>query len=207
MEPVVVIDFETTGLSPEHGARATEIAAVLVRNGQVVDRYQSLMNAGQRIPPFIQSLTGITNSMIRAAPPAAQVMAEVADFVGDYPLVAHNASFDRKFWQQNSRASATRRSAPSSARCWSHAGSFRELPTTNSGRGHLRKPSCDRPPPPCAGGCRDGRPPTLFLERRLVEQFRLGAVSYELLQRIQRASRSRSPSVHKDIKRKRGRRD
>jgi DNA polymerase III subunit epsilon len=99
MEPVVVIDFETTGLSPEHGARATEIAAVLVRNGQVVDRYQSLMNAGQRIPPFIQSLTGITNSMIRAAPPAAQVMAEVADFVGDYPLVAHNASFDRKFWR------------------------------------------------------------------------------------------------------------
>jgi DNA polymerase III subunit epsilon len=99
MEPVVVIDFETTGLSPEHGARATEIAAVLVRNGQVVDRYQSLMNAGQRIPPFIQSLTGITNSMIRTAPPAPQVMAEVADFVGDYPLIAHNASFDRKFWQ------------------------------------------------------------------------------------------------------------
>jgi DNA polymerase III subunit epsilon len=99
MEQVVVVDFETTGLSPDHGARATEIAAVLVRDGHVVDRYQSLMNAGQRIPAFIQGLTGITNTMIRQAPPAAQVMAEVADFVGDHPLVAHNASFDRKFWQ------------------------------------------------------------------------------------------------------------
>jgi len=69
MEPVVVIDFETTGLSPDHVARATEIAAVLVRDGEIVDRYQSLMNAGQRVPAFIQSLTGITNRMIRAAAP------------------------------------------------------------------------------------------------------------------------------------------
>ena len=69
MEPVVVIDFETTGLPTDHGARATEIAAVLVRDGEIVDRYQSLMNAGQRVPAFIQSLTGITNRMIRAAAP------------------------------------------------------------------------------------------------------------------------------------------
>ncbi len=98
MEPVAVIDFETTGLSPDHGDRATEIAAVLVQDGKVVDRYQSLMNAGVRIPPFIAELTGITDAMIRKAPPAAEVMRDVADFVGDHPLVAHNASFDRKFW-------------------------------------------------------------------------------------------------------------
>jgi len=98
MEPFVVIDFETTGLSPDAGARATEIAAILVRDGSIVDRYQSLMNAGQPIPSFIQALTGITNSMIRKAPSVDQVMAEVANFVGDYPMVAHNASFDRKFW-------------------------------------------------------------------------------------------------------------
>lgn len=98
MDVVAVIDFETTGLSPAQGDRATEIAAVLMENGKVVDRYQSLMNAGVRIPSFIEGLTGISNAMIRAAPPAAQVMREVSDFVGDFPLVAHNASFDCKFW-------------------------------------------------------------------------------------------------------------
>lgn len=98
MELVAVIDFETTGLSPAQGDRATEIAAVLMRDGRVVDRYQSLMNAGLRIPPYIEALTGISDAMIRQAPSAAEVMREVADFVGDYPLVAHNAAFDRKFW-------------------------------------------------------------------------------------------------------------
>ncbi|MCL4773122.1 MAG: 3'-5' exonuclease [Burkholderiaceae bacterium] len=98
METVAVIDFETTGMSPDVGARATEIAAVLLRNGRVVGRYQSLMNAGARVPPFIEQLTGISNAMVRAAPPAAKVMREVADFVGAHPLVAHNASFDCRFW-------------------------------------------------------------------------------------------------------------
>lgn len=98
MEVVAVIDFETTGLSPAQGDRATEIAVVLLENGKVVDRYQSLMNAGVRIPSFIEALTGISNAMIRSSPAAANVMREVTDFVGDYPLVAHNASFDSKFW-------------------------------------------------------------------------------------------------------------
>lgn len=98
MDVVAVIDFETTGLSPDHGDRATEIAAVLLKDGKVVDRYQSLMNAGVRIPLFITELTGITDAMVRMAPPAADVMRAVADFVGDYPLVAHNASFDSRFW-------------------------------------------------------------------------------------------------------------
>lgn len=98
LDVVAVIDFETTGLSPAQGDRATEIAAVILEDGKVVDRYQSLMNAGVRIPSFIEGLTGISNAMIREAPPVGQVMLEVANFVGDYPLVAHNASFDCKFW-------------------------------------------------------------------------------------------------------------
>ena len=97
--PIAVIDFETTGLSPTQGDRATEIAVVLVQGGQVVDRFQSLMNAGVRISSFIESFTGISNAMVAAAPPAAQVMAEAARFVGSAPLVAHNAGFDRRFWQ------------------------------------------------------------------------------------------------------------
>jgi DNA polymerase-3 subunit epsilon len=98
LDVVAVIDFETTGLSPAQGDRATEVAAVILQNGKVVDRYQSLMNAGLRIPAFIQELTGISDAMIRSAPPAADVMREVSAFIGDYPLVAHNASFDCKFW-------------------------------------------------------------------------------------------------------------
>ena len=81
------------------GDRATEVAIVMLEGDRVVDRFQSLMNAGVRVPGFITQLTGITNAMVAAAPPAAQVMAEASRFVGDAPMVAHNASFDRKFWE------------------------------------------------------------------------------------------------------------
>jgi len=98
VDPIAVIDFETTGMSPAQQARATEIGVVIVERGQIVARYQSLMNSGAWVPPFIERLTGISNAMLRDAPPAAQVMHEVADFVGDVPLLAHNAAFDQKFW-------------------------------------------------------------------------------------------------------------
>ncbi|MEQ1684437.1 MAG: 3'-5' exonuclease [Burkholderiaceae bacterium] len=99
METIAVIDFETTGISPGQGARATEIAAVLVQGGQIVGRFQSLMNSGAWVPPFIEQLTGITNRMLQSAPPARAVMHEVARFTKGCPLVAHNAAFDRGFWQ------------------------------------------------------------------------------------------------------------
>jgi DNA polymerase III subunit epsilon len=99
MTLIAVIDFETTGLSPAMGDRATEVAIVLLEGGQVVDRFQSLMNAGVHIPAFITSLTGISNAMVAAAPAADRVMRDASRFVGRAPLVAHNAVFDRKFWQ------------------------------------------------------------------------------------------------------------
>lgn len=99
MTCIAVIDFETTGLSPAMGDRATEVAIVLLEAGRVVDRFQSLMNAGVHIPAFITSLTGISNAMVAAAPDAASVMREASRFVGKAPMVAHNASFDSKFWQ------------------------------------------------------------------------------------------------------------
>lgn len=80
------------------GDRATEVAIVMMEGNQVVGRFQSLMNAGVRISGFIEAYTGISNEMIEAAPPASEVMAEAARFVGTAPLVAHNASFDRRFW-------------------------------------------------------------------------------------------------------------
>lgn len=95
--PVIVLDFETTGLSPNHGDRAIEIGAVLINNNTITDSFQSLMNPGFRISSFIESYTGITNGMVAAAPPCETVMKQFAEFIGDHPLVAHNASFDTRF--------------------------------------------------------------------------------------------------------------
>lgn len=133
MDPIAVIDFETTGLSPSQGDRATEIAIVMMEGTQVVGRFQSLMNAGVRISPFIESYTGISNEMIRAAPPAEEVMSEAARFVGDVPLVAHNASFDQRFWAaETGRLGGDARTNPPMActmllsrRLYPQAGSYR----------------------------------------------------------------------------------
>ncbi len=94
---VIVLDFETTGLSPNCGDRAIEIGAVLIEEGRVTDRYQALMNPGMRISRFIENYTGITNSMLQKAPPCAEVMEEFTEFIGGHHLVAHNASFDKRF--------------------------------------------------------------------------------------------------------------
>ncbi|PWB34419.1 DNA polymerase III subunit epsilon [Pseudomonas sp. SDI] len=98
MERIAVIDFETTGISPGRQCRATEVAVVMLERGRIVERYQSLMNAGLPVPAFVAGLTGITTAMLRSAPPIERVMNEVAEFVGSTPLLAHNASFDQKFW-------------------------------------------------------------------------------------------------------------
>lgn len=94
---IAIIDFETTGLDPHSGDRPIEVAVVFVRDLQIVDRFQRLMNPGRRISSFITSLTGITNAMVSSAPPVERVLAELHEIIGDIPLIAHNASFDRKF--------------------------------------------------------------------------------------------------------------
>ena len=96
-DTVIVLDFETTGLSPDYGDRAIEIGAVRIENGDVVKRFQSLMNPGRRINHFIEGYTGITNGMLKHAPPCKEVMHEFAEFINGYNLVAHNASFDKRF--------------------------------------------------------------------------------------------------------------
>ena len=96
-QPIVMIDFETTGLSPDMGDRITEVAALRIADGQVVERFVSLINCGVRIPPFITGLTGITQAMVDSAPPVAQVLPQLLDFIGGDALAAHNASFDEKF--------------------------------------------------------------------------------------------------------------
>lgn len=94
---VVVLDFETTGLSPDMGDRAIEIGAVRIEHGEVTERFQALMNPGQRVSSFIEGYTGISNAMLASALPSAEVMQQFAEFIGDSNLVAHNASFDKRF--------------------------------------------------------------------------------------------------------------
>ncbi|MBV7315321.1 PolC-type DNA polymerase III [Shewanella sp. NIFS-20-20] len=94
---VIVLDFETTGLSPHQGDRAIEIGAVKLLNGEVIDTFQQLINPNRRISRFIEDYTGITNTMLSTAPSAEEVMRDFRHFIGDSPLVAHNASFDKRF--------------------------------------------------------------------------------------------------------------
>lgn len=94
---VVILDFETTGLSPAQGERSIEIGAVRLVNGEVKDQFQALMNPGFRISSFIESYTGISNEMLSHAKPCKQVMNEFADYIADDNLIAHNASFDHRF--------------------------------------------------------------------------------------------------------------
>ena len=94
---LIVLDFETTGLSPDNGDRAIEIGAVKLVNGVVTERFQELMNPGKRISYFIEDYTGITNRMLSKAAPCDEVMERFADFIQGQNLVAHNASFDKRF--------------------------------------------------------------------------------------------------------------
>ena len=94
---VVILDFETTGLSPNYGDRAIEIGAVLIENNEIVDRFQSLMNPEMKISRFIEEYTGITNQMLNSAPSIAEVMHKFTSFMAQYHLVAHNAGFDSRF--------------------------------------------------------------------------------------------------------------
>lgn len=96
-QSIVMLDFETTGLSPAMGDRITEVAALRIEGGRVTERYVSLVNCGVRIPAFITGLTGITQQMVDGAPPASEVVPQLLDFIGSDPLSAHNASFDEKF--------------------------------------------------------------------------------------------------------------
>ncbi len=95
----VVLDLETTGGSPGVNS-ITEIGAQKVRGGQVIGEFQTLVNPGVPLPPFITVLTGITESMLIPAPKIDQVFPQLLEFLGsenETVLVAHNAPFDIGF--------------------------------------------------------------------------------------------------------------
>lgn len=96
----VVLDLETTGGSPAND-RITEVGAVKIRGGEVLGTFHTLVNPEVSIPPLISALTGITNGMVADAEPIEVVLPCLLEFLGGAVLVAHNASFDRRFIQAN----------------------------------------------------------------------------------------------------------
>jgi DNA polymerase-3 subunit epsilon/ATP-dependent DNA helicase DinG len=99
MSSMVAIDIETTGLDPQKDA-IIEIAAVRFSGRRVEAEWNHLINPNRPIPPLITQLTGINNEMVRNAPPIRAVVQELADFVGDDPVVGHNVRFDISFLQK-----------------------------------------------------------------------------------------------------------
>lgn len=95
----VVLDLETTGGNAVQD-RITEIAAVRIENGVEQARWSSLVNPHTGIPPFIQSLTGITDGMVQSAPDFSEVARTLLDLLDGAVLVAHNARFDHGFLLQ-----------------------------------------------------------------------------------------------------------
>lgn len=99
-----VLDLETTGGSVRNGDAITEVGAVRYRGGERLATFQTLVNPGSSIPPFITYLTGITEAMVAPAPPIEAVLPSLHEFIGDAVIVGHNVRFDLSFL----RAAATR---------------------------------------------------------------------------------------------------
>ena len=98
----IVFDIETTGFSAIRD-KIIEIGAVKVVNGEIVDRFSTFVNPQRPIPFEITNLTSITDEMVLEADPIENVLPQFLEFVGDGVLVAHNASFDVGFIEQNCR--------------------------------------------------------------------------------------------------------
>ena len=101
-ESFVVFDIETTGFSPINN-RIIEIGAVKVVNGQITERFSTFVNPEVPIPFEIEKLTSINDSMVMEADTIEVILPQFLSFVGDAVLVAHNASFDVSFIQENAK--------------------------------------------------------------------------------------------------------
>lgn len=188
--PIAVIDFETTGMTPAQGARATEVAIALMEGEQVVDRFDSLMRTGVPIPPFIEQLTGISNAMLATAPPAEAVMREAARFVGSAPMVAHNAAFDSKFWQSELQHAGLAAPQPFACTVLLSRRVFPDAPSHSLGRitDHLGLPRTGRAHRALA----DAEMAAALLarmQRELCQRFGVPWPDHALLMQLQRCAR------------------
>lgn len=92
----IVFDIETTGFSPINDG-ITEIGAVKIRDGQIIDTFSELVNPGKKIPEKVIELTGITDEMVKDKLAIDKILPKFIDFIDESVLVAHNASFDMGF--------------------------------------------------------------------------------------------------------------
>jgi len=95
--PYVVFDVETTGSAAGKGGAITEIGALKLVGGEVIDQFTTLVNPGRPIDPFVVRLTGITDRMVSDAPSISEVMPQFEEFVEGCVLVGHNVHFDCSF--------------------------------------------------------------------------------------------------------------
>ena len=93
----VVFDTETTGFNAAGGDQMIEIGAVKLKDGEIIDRFDELINPGYHIPDHISELTCITDDMVKDSDTEEEVTKRFLSWVGDCPLVAHNAKFDISF--------------------------------------------------------------------------------------------------------------
>ncbi|WP_138417016.1 ATP-dependent DNA helicase DinG [Aquibacillus sediminis] len=97
MNKFVIVDLETTGQTPAKGERIIEIGIVVLQDNKIVREYSKLINPKIPIPPFVSSLTGITDNDVIGAPMFEEVAAEIASLFDDSYIVAHNVPFDLGF--------------------------------------------------------------------------------------------------------------
>ncbi len=93
----VVFDFETTGFNAGGGDSIIEVGAVKIKNGEIIDTFDRLINPGKPLEEHIVKLTHITDDMLKDCPSEEEVIKEFIDWYGDLPMVAHNAKFDSSF--------------------------------------------------------------------------------------------------------------
>jgi DNA polymerase-3 subunit alpha (Gram-positive type) len=101
-DEIVCFDIETTGLKVMHEA-ITEIGAVVLKNGEITDKFQTFVNPNRKLTPEIIGLTGITDEMLKDAPQLKDALTAFLNFVDGRPLAAHNAEFDISFIREGCR--------------------------------------------------------------------------------------------------------
>ncbi len=99
MTSIVCIDIETTGLDNSKDS-IIEIGAIRFNGRRIEDEWSTLINPNRHIPEAITALTGIDDGMVRQAPRLQDVIHDLADFVGDAPVLGQNVRFDLGFLQK-----------------------------------------------------------------------------------------------------------
>ena len=95
----IACDLETTGLSPLRGHRVIEIGAVRVKNGALIQKFHSLIDCGRSITVCARKIHGISDAMLAGLPKPREAFTAFREFIGQVPLAAHNAPFERSFLQ------------------------------------------------------------------------------------------------------------